>query len=917
MLPLFDSPEPQTLVEKVSHALRDGSRVVAASARAARFLRQAYAEQQRASGLEMWASPRISDWESWITELWQELTFVAPEPPLLLGPIQERFLWKQVQREDAGLVVSPDGMASLAQDAYALLSAYRKHDARRFPWDGPDAERFRKWAADFDDLCRSRNWASRSKAEELLADAVRSGVLRVSENLFLVGFDRLTPKQERLIAVLRETGSRVESPGPGPYQDCTGRQVAADDLRDELLACAQWCRHQLEKKGAKRIGVIAPDLHSIRAEADRVFRAVLMPESLDITKGAGTPAYEFSLGLPLADVPVIRAALLMLRWTTRPLQLEEVTWLTLSGFFCKHPAEVGKLAWVDLGLRRSGLLSPEISLDGFLKKTGPGAFRTRLLRIQRMLEKDDARKTPLTYAGHCEMAEALLRAARWPGFHHLDSVQYQARTRWQKLLDEMALLDFSGHRAVFKDFVQALELHASNTLFTPESRHAPVQIMGAFESSGQAFDAVWFLGADDSQWPVAGRPHPLLPLREQLQAQMPHCCAAVDTALALSVTQRIANSAPEFVFSYARSNKEGALRPSSLPAYVLGINHTPISTHALRAELQMGSATASRQELEMWIQSSEAVPWPRERVAGGAGILKEQAACPFQAFATRRLGALPLDRAAWGLNAMQRGNLVHAILEDLWSPETPEPFRMTGWNDLQRLHGAGRLDEVLRYHINAAFSELMTESAADPWMTAYLVSEQDRMQRSLKEWLECEARRQPFTVECREERLRDVCVGGLKLNLRADRIDLLPDDNRLLIDYKTGDVSTADWKGERMNEPQLPLYAVYGNVENVSGLLFARIRAGRIGFVGHVADPQQQLQSDLDAKSALMQQPYNSSMKQNWQQSLLGLAEEFLRGEASVDPKQGAKTCRYCPLPGLCRVAETQTTTQPEDPQDE
>jgi ATP-dependent helicase/nuclease subunit B len=58
-------------------------------------------------------------------------------------------------------------------------------------------------------------------------------------------------------------------------------------------------------------------------------------------------------------------------------------------------------------------------------------------------------------------------------------------------------------------------------------------------------------------------------------------------------------------------------------------------------------------------------------------------------------------------------------------------------------------------------------------------------------------------------------------------------------------------------------------------------------------------------------------MKQNWQQSLLGLAEEFLRGEASVDPKQGAKTCRYCPLPGLCRVAETQTTTQPEDPQDE
>ena len=106
------------------------------------------------------------------------------------------------------------------------------------------------------------------------------------------------------------------------------------------------------------------------------------------------------------------------------------------------------------------------------------------------------------------------------------------------------------------------------------------------------------------------------------------------------------------------------------------------------------------------------------------------------------------------------------------------------------------------------------------------------------DWLALEAGRQPFTVESCEERLQDVHVGNLKLNLRADRIDQLPDGSRLLLDYKTGNVSTASWDGDRLDDPQLPLYAAYGNVENVSGILFARIRSGKIEFEGRVRDAQ-------------------------------------------------------------------------------
>ena len=85
-----------------------------------------------------------------------------------------------------------------------------------------------------------------------------------------------------------------------------------------------------------------------------------------------------------------------------------------------------------------------------------------------------------------------------------------------------------------------------------------------------------------------------------------------------------------------------------------------------------------------------------------------------------------------------------------------------------------------------------------------------------KSGLRIEAKRVPFTVEATEKVLDDVSVGGLKLRLRADRVDRVGDGKRLLLDYKSGEVATKDWEGMRPNEPQLPLYAIFGNVEDVA-----------------------------------------------------------------------------------------------------
>ncbi len=910
VLPLFDLQPTPRLADIVLNALASGAVVVSANARAARALTLNYAEQQRANGLTMWASPAIFDWDSWLNRLWQEQAFSDPDAPLILTQLQEHILWMQVQQNDKHLVVSSDGLASLAQNAYQRLSEYDLHHERKAPWFEMDAEHFRQWAKAFDQLCYGHNWKSRSNIESLVLHAALIAALALPKHVLLAGFDRFTPVQQNLLEHFRKAGVIVEVAAPAPPEVPAHTLLTTSNAREQLLICAEWCKYKLENSPAIRIGVIAPDVSSIRSEADRMFRSVLMPQSLHLANESAPMPFEFSLGVPLLSVPVVRAALLLLRWISKPLREEDISWLLLSGFLNSNGSETLDLAQSDFKRRDSGALSPEVSLEAFVNGQESSPFSKRTKKVLRSVEETQALATKNSYTHWSELTEQFLRLAEWPGFRKPDSVQFQAQQRWLKVLDEISLLDFAGRKVTFSAFLQTLEAHANETTFTAASHHAPIQVLGALESSGQTFDAIWFFGIDDTQWPQTGRPHPLLPVALQRRSKMPHCDPGTDTDLALTVTRRIAESAPECIFSYARQNKEGELRPSPILAAIFRDGMRPISAVEFRQQIGAPEPSKPSPQAESAVVPSQIAPWSADRIAGGADVLKDQAACPFRAFGRCRLAAQPLNRIEWGLDAAQRGSLLHVVLETVWSPETPEPFRMVSVDDLRNVKSSRRLDEVLRYHIGNAFQKLVREHAGDAWMQAYLESEQQRLLVRLHEWLLYEAARQPFTVDKREERLKDVNVGDLKLNLRADRIDELPDGSRLLIDYKTGEVSAAAWNGERPDEPQLPLYAAYGNVERVGGILFAQIRAGKTEFVGRAANAQQTVLADLTATSSLVNQPYNEDMHDAWQEAMLHLAEEFLHGEASVDPKHGADTCAYCPLPGLCRVAEARVANE-------
>lgn len=883
--------------QQIKQAFTAGTTIVTSNVRAMRWLRWEYALEQRAAERRVWPTPPIVDWETWLLEMWHAVALDKADAPLLLTSPQQRAVWMRMLKADSEQLVSASGMAALAESAYELLGRYDAQGERKRVWGKSDADSFRRWAADFDAECARRGWMARAELEQkmpaLLAEA------EIPQELLLVGFERTTPVHSRLLNALRERGVDISLAAAGG--SAKAEYVRAASQQQEIAACALWVRERLKDNPRMRIGVLAPDLRAVRSKLERTFCGILMPQADGIFSTHSMP-FEFSLGIPLADTPVIKAALLLLRWLEEALTEEEVTWLLLSGFLSDE-ADFMTLAKVDAKRRKDGALSLEISLPEFIrsvkKRDGGQAFE-RMEGLLRSIEANNLNEERLP-SRWADLVQLLLHEAGWPGSGKRDTLHFQALRRWERALDEIALLNFDGRRMPYTEFVNVLAAHAQEVIFAPESEGAPVQIMGAVEASGQQFDALWFLSADDQSWPSRGRPHPLLPNDLQRRYRMPYADPTADLELAKAVTEGIMASAPVVVFSYAERNKDGELRPSPL----LPVDDLwRVSDEPIAAEKML--------RLDPLEEGAEVAPWQLEIAAGGTEVVKKQAACPFQAFASKRLHAEPLNRNEWGLSEAERGQRLHDVLCRIWKPQTGALHTL---EDLRSAMHERRLDGILTRAIAESFREF---DDSEGWERAYIESEKRRLQTRLRTWLETEATRAPFEVIACEEALENVHVGQLKLNLRVDRVDRLADGSHVLIDYKSGDVKTTDWRTPRPDEPQLPLYAAFGGVEDLRGVFFAKIRRGvDKPILGSTSGEDVQVLADQEENKKLAKIPFNAERRAAWEAELRRLADEFLRGYAEVDPKEGQDTCKYCGLQGLCRVMESRGALQDPEVKDE
>jgi ATP-dependent helicase/nuclease subunit B len=722
-----------------------------------------------------------------------------------------------------------------------------------------------------------------------LLKQMQAGALVAPGALELVGFGQMLPSQQALLTGLRERGCVVQERGLEASRgadELRGSVVASSEEEERRLA-ARWVREFLMARREARVAVLVPNLAEERATLEGVLREVLAPELQSIDADLSSTPWEFSGGVSLSSLVMVVDALELIRWTQGPLPVESVGSLLLSQYLGSNGMDAearDAAARFDVSrLRRMLLLRSEIDIAGVLELARqsegnvPIAFAW-LGKVQEFVEKSGDRKRARGFAEWMEFVRGVLLAAGWPGDRALTAAEFEATRGWESTLDLLSTLDFSGRRVSFARAFEALELQAQKTMFAPPSTGAPVQVMSVTEAEGSAFDAVVFLHATDANWPAVERVHPLLPWTLQRALKMPGSDSTLAVSKSRGLTEGLLRSSGSVLFSYAAEDENGKLRPSPILSE-LGIEGIDAAELALHAEATEAVA------VETFADDDELPALPSHEVGGGASVLKLQAACGFLAFAELRLRATEPKGGTMGFDAGESGSLLHRVLQFFWKKvETQDTLRSMSFAER---------DEMLMLAVDAALPSRL--QVRDGWDRAYLWLQKQRLRTLLQQWLDQELRRGPFTVSD-VERKELVTVGPLTLDVRVDRLDLV-EGGVVLVDYKTGaDVDPKQWAGPRPDDPQLPLYTLLAEADELKGVAFAKVRAGQqMKWHGYQAEEGILPRSRTNVRDVAL-------LAEEWRETLTRLAEDFAAGKADVSPKSFEVNCKRCGQRLLCRV---------------
>ena len=881
--------------------------------RQAASLREAHDRNQIAAGEEVWETLAVCSWQTFLAHLWQERLLAhrgSQRLPSLLNPWQERFLWMRL------LAGSPEGerllnlpaASRVVAEAWSIVCSYELAEALQnppTPWE-EETQALLAWTGRLQDICQREHWLDSARLEPSLSEALRVGAIpaeALPSQLELVGFGQLSPSQQRLLDSCGALGVRVVAGEPQPHQakDDWCRLVAEDE-ENELRLAARWIRAILESHPAHRpprIGLVIPDLGASRPKVIRILDEVLQPGQLLPHTQVQHSLYNVSLGLPLAGWPVVADALSLLQLDGRWQPLPDYGVLFHSPFLAGAEGERNARALLEARLLRDGAYQITLSKvirrargldsEGHARPSTCPLLGDKLDQVLAQLNAAPIEQPPSRWALEFK---STLDLYGWPGERTLDSEEFQTVVRWNELLAQLGSLDRIEPSLTRKQAVQALRRMAEETVYQPRVPTGPIEVLGYLEAAGLSFDHLWVAGLHDGAWPQAARPNPYLPRPMQRASGVPHSSAERELEFARRLTAQLLEGAAGGVVSCAAQDGEQTLRPSMLVAHLPEKAPADLKLSFLDS-LHRGMFESGR--LERIVDPGPPPVEEGRRSGGGTSIFKLQSACAFRAFASLRLYARPLDGVEAGLDAAQRGKMLHLVLEGFWR-RVRSSRALHDWPEELR-------EEALSEAIEAALVEGKRERP-DVLSGAFLGLERERLTNLSHQWLALEAARPPFQVRD-TERVVELEFGGVKLRAILDRVDRLPDGSLVLIDYKTGPVKYNDWLGERPAEPQLPLYLV-ASQEPIAALVYGRLRTGDMAFNG-ISERDEMLPGVDPSEQAGNLGMTWSDRQAGWRDVLTQLAVSFHRGEAAVAPLQRRKTCRNCRLETFCRVEELET----------
>jgi len=887
---------------------------ICSTARLVRGMRLRDRHYQQLQGEVQWQASEVYTLHEWLNNLILHATLLGELasdslPRKTLSPVAEAFLWEQaisacLAKHEAAALFDIRALAKSAMEANQLLCDWQiaDSDLQQF-FIGQETQQFLRWRAGFQLLCSQKNAVEAARLMAMQIAQIEQKSFNFPLQIVLAGFDRITPLQQRLINHLQGCGVVVEKFTPNNNNHTQVTSYALSDSHAECRAAVAWAKQQLAVNPHAQLAIITPVLGNVRRELvdlldDNFHTDTIQPRCFERNR-----CYDFSLGLALSEYPIVHSALQLLKLATSRSNLSfDAFTSVLQDVYWGDLAELDARAQLDAYLRQH--LSSSYRLDSLLNQASKldadgiklGTLIKHLRLIVQFQQAQIQWQLPSVWVSALVV---LLDQLNWSKSRNhdnrgLSSHEYQTQQAFFKNLNELATLDSILGKISASGALQKITELCNAAMFQAEATgETHIQILGLLETPAMQLDAVWAMNMNDQHWPAPVRLNPLLPAELQRILGTPNASASIQAEFATLVQQRLLQSAPHFVFSYALKEDDRELRASPLLASWIPETQSPVSITTLSERL---SLPTTMQMLDDCVAPPVLVD---EVVRGGVKLIATQAICPAWAFYRYRLGASKLETPIDGLDSMERGSLLHQVLQIFWQ-------------DCQTLAQLKTMSAEQRLiEINQAIEKSIQElkyGLINSLPIQVLDIERQRLVKIVQLWLNLELGRSDFRVKACEQK-HTLVIEGLTLNFSIDRIDTLADGGLVVIDYKTSSmVATKSWADDRIAEPQLPIYASLAlNNEHVVAVCFGKVRSDDTKFVGLSFEdgvlPEVKAFDSLPANSAFARFNNWDGLLKHWQVSLKIIAQEIKSGEASVTFNK-ISDLNYCEVKPLLRLPE-------------